>query len=245
MEGQCAARRVPALLTRPRAASEAFAAALTARFGDRAIPVIAPLMAPACLTPDLPQGRFDAVIFTSATGVAAAGRLAAHLPRRAFCVGAQTAARARALGFDACSADGDADALVSLVLAQPDLRRLLHLRGEETRGDIARRLTSAGTETHSAVLYRQVPQPLTDRARRLLDGDGPVILPLFSAQSARRAALALTPAPRARLHVAVLSPAVAAATGGLAPIALTVAERPDAQAMLDAIGALLGRLAAP
>lgn len=235
---------VPVLVTRPRAEAEGFAALLADRFGDRLRPVVAPLMALEHLAAILPQGPFAGVIFTSAAGVTAAVQLGADLPPLAWCVGAKTAARAQAAGFRARSAEGDADALVAAILADPPGGRLLHLRGEDSRGDVAERLNSAGIETVSAVIYRQTPQPLTPGAQALMQGDGPVLVPLFSPRSAALFAAEARGA-RAALHLVAMSGAVADAVRNLPHRSLTLAARPDAGAMLDAVQAALIGIPAP
>jgi uroporphyrinogen-III synthase len=230
---------VPVLVTRPEPEATTTAETLSARFGDRVRPVVAPLMAVEFLSPALPEGRFDGVIFTSAAGVAAAGRLGVALPRRAWCVGTKTAERAQAAGFDATAAGGDADALIeALVTARAD-GRLLHLRGEVSRGSVAERLNSAGIETVSVVIYRQVPQPLSPEAKELLRQPGVVILPLFSPRSAELLAKALPGDVRASLRLVCMSDAVANAVVGVEGT-VTVAERPDLLAMLAALGRALG-----
>lgn len=234
---------IPVLLTRPEEASRAFASALDARFGGRVRPVISPLMAPVFLSPDLPEGPFAAVIFTSATGVAAAMGL--ELPKRAYCVGAQTTAQARLAGFDALSADGNAEALVAAVLAKPPHGQLLHLRGEEARGEVAERLTGAGVKTASVVVYRQEPQFLTDQALGLLGTEGTVIVPLFSPRTAALFQAAVPQALRASLRLAAMSAAVADAAHALPHEALEIARRPDADAMLEAVGRLLDLRSVP
>jgi uroporphyrinogen-III synthase len=245
MARQSTGNAIPVLLTRPEAQSCAFAGALNARFGPRVRAVITPLMAPVYLTPTLPEGPFAAVILTSATGVEAAARLAAPLPKRAFCVGSQTAAQARTAGFEASSADGDASALVAAVLADPPLGRLLHLRGEDTRGDVAERLISAGLETESLIIYRQESRPLTAEAVEILCQAGPVILPVFSPRTATLLRAALPGGLCARLLLAAMSGAVAEALDGLPRAALVLAVRPDADAMQDAIDRLLELCSAP
>ena len=235
---------VPVLLTRPESEAQHFAEALIRRFGAKVRPVIAPLMAVEFLTPVLPRGPFAAVVFTSSAGVEGAMRLTADLPRLAWCVGAKTAARAEAAGFHARSADGDAEALIAAILADPPRGRLLHLRGEATQGAVAERLTAAGTATEAAVVYRQTPQPLPPQARGLLRLEGPVIVPLFSPRSAALFADAAGDA-RADLHLVAMSAAVAVAARDLPPASLTLAARPDAGAMLDAIAAALIGLPPP
>lgn len=230
------------LVTRPEGQGQAFARKVKERFGTGVRVVISPLMAPLFLAPDLPRGDFAGVIFTSATGVAAAGRLWPDLPRRAFCVGRKTAEAARDAGFQAVSADGDAGDLLALILADPPEGALLHLRGAESAGDLAGRLTAAGVRTEALVIYRQEPQALGDEALTLLRASAPVILPIFSPRSAVLFAKALPTDARAGLFIAALSPAVAAATS-IAHVRLVTAARPDADAMLDALADLI--VAAP
>jgi len=236
MARQSTGTATPVLLTRPEAQSRAFGAALVERFGQRLRPILSPIMAPVFLTPDLPDGPFAAVIFTSSTGVRAAKGL--PLPPRAFCVGAQTAAAALSAGFQTVSADGDAGALVAAVLAYPPAGRLLHLRGQDTRGDVAEQLNSAGTDTLSLVVYRQDPQPLTDEALDLLASADTLIVPLFSPRTATLFRQALPQTFGARLQLVVMSAAVAEAVDGLAHYCLEVARRPDADAMLEAVARL-------
>ena len=229
---------VPVLLTRPEPDATAFARLLTAEFGARVRPVVAPLMAVEHLTRHLPEGAFDAVIFTSSAGVAAAKELQPLLPKKAWCVGAKTARQATAAGWEAITGGGDADALVRAILTAQPRGRLLHLRGEDTRGAVAERLSSAGLETESLIVYRQVPQPLTREASELLQSSGVVIVPLFSPRSAQLFAEALPTGHAATLWLVGMSPAVADAAAGIdAPVA--VAERPDTVAMLAAIGRVL------
>lgn len=178
MAAQCFAPPI-VLLTRPAAQSASFAQGLGA--GVRV--VISPLMAPIFLTVDLPPGPLAGVIVTSQTGAEAAGRLRARLPGLAWCVGDKTADAARAQGFTVRSANGDAEALHDLILLQTT-GPLLHLRGREARGDLARRLSASGVPTAERVVYAQEAQPLTDEAVALLTGPAPVIAPLFSPRSA-------------------------------------------------------------
>lgn len=223
------------LLTRPAWQGLRFAATLRRRFPGFYV-VESPLLAPVLLHPDLPGGLFDAVVFTSETGVASAGPYRALLPRLAFCVGDRTAQVAREAGFDARSAAGDAEALVTL-LVHLRLGRLIHLHGEETRGDVVARLNAAGIETHGRVTYRQEPQPLTEAARVLLQGEAPVVAPVFSPRTARLLSDAAR-GVRAPIWLAALSPAVAE-EATLPTARRMTAQRPDAEAMLAAIEALI------
>jgi uroporphyrinogen-III synthase len=238
-------RAVPCLLTRPAAQGDRFAAGLADRFGGALRLVQAPLLAPVFLAPAIPD-PLAGVIFTSETGVAALARLI-PAPRGlpAWCVGGRTAEAARRAGFAPRSAEGDAEDLLRLLLADPKAAALnaplLHARGQEARGELSRRLADRGIAATEAVVYAQQPQPLTAEAQALLARPGPVLLPLFSP---RTAALfrAAAPAPLAALHAIAMSPAVARALDGVPLAGLTLAGRPDADAMQEAVGRTLGRL---
>lgn len=235
---------LPVLLTRPEQESRAFAVTLADRFGPRLRPVVSPLMRPETLTPALPPGPFAGVIFTSPQGVASAAAYRAQLPDLAWCVGARTAREAQAAGYQARSADGDAVALIAAIRADPPPGPLLHLQGEDTRGDVAGQLSRAGIPTARAVVYRQAPQPLTAEAAELLSRPGVVLVPLFSPRSALLFLKALPTPTGADLRLAAISPAAAEV---LSPLGLpvAVARRPDAEAMVEAVGSLIAAAPPP
>ena len=227
--------RAPAiLLTRPIAQSLRFAQTLRDRFGSELSIVISPLMETRFLEPALPVQPWEALILTSETAAKFMQRISAQnkwMPERAFCVGDRTALVAAEAGLKTMSAQGDANALYDLILAQKVMGPLLHLRGEESRGDLAKRLVSAGLETFEAVIYRQIPQPMTVEAITLLTGKDPVLVPLFSPRSAelfddefRRIG------GQAFVIVAALSRAVAMAFSGNL---VNVATQPDAAAVVE------------
>ncbi len=226
------------LLTRPAAQGARFGQTLRNRFPGAEV-VESPLLAPCFFAPSLPQGPFAAAIFTSETGVEAARRLGPPLADRAFCVGTRTTTAAGAAGYCAQSAEGDADDLLETILAAAPTGRLIHLHGQETRGNLVEKLNSAGLETLSLTLYAQKPQPFSQPAKTFLAAGGALFVPLFSP---RTAVLFSTGAKEAKasLHVAALSPAVANALQ-LQAAALETAARPDADAMLDVLDALVER----
>ncbi|SMH44424.1 uroporphyrinogen-III synthase [Maritimibacter sp. HL-12] len=209
------------LLTRPEAQSRAFAEKL----GTGAPVVIAPVMeiVGTGVQPDL--STYHGVILTSANALR-------FLPGlhgvRAWCVGEHTAGAARAQGAQVMRVADDAEDLLAGFNGSGPL---LHLRGEHARGNVAQRLTSAGIVTHEAVIYRQVPRELTDEARRLIEGEGKVILPLFSPRSAVLLAKQVMRIGSG-LEVIAISPAVAEAwcaeTGSEA---IEVCERPTGAEM--------------
>lgn len=211
------------LLTRPVAQSERFLAILTEALGARPPAVISPL------AEMLPTGAVvpakGALALTSGRAVEAAGEILAG--RVAYCVGARTAELARQAGAKAISADGDAEALLALIMRQrPD--RVIHLRGDHQRGDLVARLRLAGVEADELELYRTRDLPLTTAARRLLDGRGRILAPVFSPRSAARLAEAAGPA-LARMVVAAISPAAAAPLAGAQYVEFS--EAPNAEAL--------------
>lgn len=228
-------RAIPVILTRPAAQGDRFAADLRTRFGDAIQVILSPLIAPVFPAVTLPDGDFRAVILTSETGAQAAARLPG-VPRPAWCVGDRTAAAARALGFDAQSAAGDAEALVAAIVAAGGSGPLIHLRGRDSRGEVAARLTAAGLPTAEVIVYAQEAQPLTDAAHAVLNGLDPVIVPLFSPRTAH---LFAATQPTAPLFIAALSAAVAAGLGELPCQKVIVAEKPEAAALLQALVPLM------
>lgn len=222
------------LLTRPEPGCSTMAAVLRRAV---AVPILcSPLMSVEFLTPPLPERPFAAVIFTSRAGVAAALRLDVTLPKLAYAVGQGTAADAREAGFEVMTAGGDATALAVLIMAAPPPGPLLHLRGREVAGKLAERLEIARLETHEAVVYAQNPKPLTAEALALLQGDAPVILPLFSPRSATLFHGATRQnLPRAPLHIIAMSAAVAKAANEIAARQMMIATEPTEAAMVDLV----------
>jgi uroporphyrinogen-III synthase len=240
-----AAPGIPVLVTRPRAQAESFAQKLTARFGSRVRPFVAPLMEPQFLSPPLPEGPFAAVIFTSAQGVEGAVRLQAELPRPAYCVGRATAVAATAAGFDARSSDGDVADLAEDLVSGAKTGRFLYLRGVDTAGELENLLIAKGIPGVSLQVYLQKALPLEGESLSLLRQPGPVILPLFSPRSARIFRDACPADAHANLAIVAMSAAVATAASGIPHSALVIAARPDADAMLDAIESLLAAAPLP
>lgn len=222
------------LLTRPAPQSQRFAQQLRARLGDVAV-MISPLMQTAFLQPALPSPIYQAVIFTSETGVEAAMRLQQPLPQRAYCVGNRTAAAARAAGFDALSAEGEVRALAALILGAGIKGPVLHLRGADTAGDLAGMLTKGGIETVSLIVYSQNPLPLSGAATDLFQSGTPILIPIFSPRSARLLAQAIPKAVASALWIVAISKAAAAEAEALSPAFMTIAAHPDGENMLHAV----------
>ena len=240
-------RDMTILLTRPAAQSLRFAGDLKQALP--AVPIIiSPLMVPDYLNPPIPSVDFTAIILVSDAAVQAARRISAAgvtLPTLAFCVGNRTATAARSLGFQTRSAQGNAADLIAMIIAHHPRGPLLFLRGQDSSGDIAESLLSAGIETISIVGYHQKAQNLTAQAVALLQASHPVIVPVFSTRSARLL-LAETAriSAKAPLWIAALSPAIAAVIDPESVAGLGTSDHPDSAAMILVVRALAASLSA-
>lgn len=219
---------VPILLTRPAAASQAFAGALRAQTGRAMTIVISPLMAIRYF--DLPENatKAETVVFTSRNGVQSWARSGLGTARDALCVGPATTQAARALGFDARQGGDTVDALFESIAEAPPKGGIVHVHGAHTQGDLVQRLMDIGLTADGIIGYDQPLLSLTEEALALLQGKERVIVPLFSPRSA---AQFVAECPRdARTTLIAISPAVAA-------VAQTkiVADRPNGSAMLQAV----------
>ncbi|KAA0913269.1 uroporphyrinogen-III synthase [Aquicoccus porphyridii] len=224
------------LLTRPAAAARRFADALRARLGEVRI-VQSPLLRIEWVMADLPGG---VAIFTSPRGVEGFLRAGGHAGRACWCVGDATAEAAAEAGFAPRSASGDAKALIAAILESGETGPFVHLRGKHAIADLAAILTKAGRETRAVVVYDQVTQPLGPEAQSLLQGEAPVVVPLFSPRTARQFAgeCPVNRATRAPLFIAAMSGAVRDALGDVGASELSIAARPDGQAMVETVQGL-------
>lgn len=143
-----------------------------------AVPVIAPLINfaptndPAALDEaleDLAAGKFEWLTVTSATTVDVLYAYRAQIPAetKVAAVGETTAAALLAVGYRVDlvpeqdnSAAGMAEQLIEL---EPEPRDILTLRSEIAKPVLTRMLSDAGHRVRSAVAYRTVGVPVTDR----------------------------------------------------------------------------------
>lgn len=168
-------------------------------------------------------------IFTSRNGVdAVIGR---NVP--CWCVGDATTEAARAKGWQAVSAQGDADALFRRIMADQPKGPLVHFRGLFARGNLAERLNEEGIEAIEVIVYHQVSNPLSDAAQAALARRNPVIVPLFSPRSA--AQLVQQGPFLAGLWVIAISDAVVGEAVALSPTKVEISPTPDAKGMVAAI----------
>jgi len=225
------------LLTRPEASSRRMATILAAVLGNRVDICVSPLIE---IVPDPRLPALDGIrtlIFTSAHGVAA--YVAAKGPTTLPCytVGDATAHAAREAGLPAISAGGDAEALIARIIADEAVGPMLHLRGAHAAGEIADRLSALGCPVSQAIMYTQNARLLSADALALLQGDRPVVLPLFSPRSAR---LIGDGPVNALVYVVAMSQNVADALR-LDVVECHVVDHPDFDAVVQAISRLLDR----
>ncbi|MBT8456316.1 MAG: uroporphyrinogen-III synthase [Rhodobacteraceae bacterium] len=194
--------------------------------------LIAPVITIEPVGNSVDTSRYAGVIFTSSNAVPDRAERAGMA---AYCVGDRTADVARAAGYSAVSASGDADALVKEIGAKRAEGSLLHMRGETARGDIAERLIQAGVPTDEVITYRQVAIALAPDVMETLMNAPAILAPVFSPMSAAALAKSLEPAGLAPTIVAISRSAADAYTGPIS--AREVAATPDANAMADLIAA--------
>ena len=201
-------------------------------------PLLAPVLDLAPSGAPAPAGPFDALVLTSASAVPAiAGSHLAALPT--YCVGARTAAAARAAGLGPVhEAGGDARALADLVgVALPPGARLLHAAGRERKDEPGETLGARGYRLTVWVAYAARPLPaLPEPVAAALAGGG---LDAALHYSRRSAATALGLARAAgredafrRLPHHCLSADVAAPLVAAGVLSHVVATRPDEDALL-------------
>ena len=245
------------LVTRPLPDGETTAASLRAR-GFEA--VAAPMLR---FEPfgfrDEADVTYGGIIVTSANAVRAVESQLANsalLKLPVFTVGERTAAAAHAAGFGKVfSADGDARALRDLVVETAKAKKLkkksslLYLAGEEIARDLPGELREQGFEVVTHIAYRMVPAK--SLPREVVDGFAAGTIEAVLHYS-RRSARAFVEAARTggveisalALPQCCLSAAVAEIVREAGATQVTVAARPDENALFEALWrALPARLA--
>jgi uroporphyrinogen-III synthase len=227
------------LLTRPRAQSTDFARVLRDRLPGRFRPVVAPLIEIVPVAAELDLDGLQALLFTSANGVAQFAARSSDRSLPALCVGDITAEAARAAGFVAESADGDVIALARLAQARfrPGAGAYLHVRGRHAAGDLAGALAATGVSVRAAEIYDQAPRAMPAEAQALLAAARVDAVALFSPRSARIFAAAAREAgwPLADATAVALSSPADAALDGLGFGRRLVAAAPTREGMLAAL----------
>jgi len=150
-------------------------------------------------------------------------------------VGRKVAEAAQKAGLVVVHVARDSAALLAGMKAMQPSGPFLHLRGEHVAGDIANNLGRSGIVCTEQVVYRQEAELLTTEARALLDGEQPVVLPLFSPRSCT---ILYDQGPfRAPVVVLAISKTVVQVLPDAAAAVVLVAERPDGAAMAEALPA--------
>ncbi|MBU2889643.1 uroporphyrinogen-III synthase [Celeribacter halophilus] len=223
------------LITRPKDDAQRLSQELERCVPDLRV-LIAPVMQICATSFDLPDMSFDYLLLTSRHAVPAAD---ACLGLPVYCVGDATRAAAQARGHRVCAVYPDAEALVT-DLAEHKGKRALHLHGRHTRGNVSDRLSSAGLETKSRVVYEQVPRRWSEAERQNIHAQSHLLLPLYSPRSARLAAENLQ-GFAGDVSLIGLSQACLDGWSGITPVSGICLERPDGQAMVRAIASHLAR----
>lgn len=227
------------LITRPDPGGAAFAKDARACLRGAARIVHAPVMQFEAAGESPSLEGIKTLVFTSRQGVAQFAARSARRDLAAITVGDGTAAAARDAGLAATSARGDASDLVAHIVQSGAPGPMLHLRGAHAAADVAGALRRAGVDARDAVIYRQLPRRLSVEALECLNGESPVVLPLFSPRSSALLFEQIT--PRAPLLVLAISQAAAdRVPQGIAHDVQVVA-RPDGATMLAALGDIWAR----
>jgi uroporphyrinogen-III synthase len=195
----------------------------------------------------LPKRRFQAVLVTSANAVRALEAHPEHGLIKAvplLAVGDATALKARRAGFSqARSAGGAADDLIRLIgeTCEPAAGPLLYVAGEARAAGIEARLSEAGFNVQTVVLYAMDQARLSGEALRALRDDALDGVLVYSQRAAAALALALraeglVPLPP-RLSLFCLSDSVARPLRALAAGPVVVAAAPDQISLFAAIQA--------
>lgn len=152
------------LITRPRVQAESFAADLAAR-GVEA--VIAPLSEVVFLPGPELTADYDLLIVTSANGVAGLARRLSARTIPLVAVGPQTAAAAKAAGFElVINTDGNADVLAAQIpaLVGPGAR-ILHVAGRNGKGLTLPGFVLTRLEVYGIAPLAHMPQAGADALR--------------------------------------------------------------------------------
>jgi len=224
------------LITRPEVAAQELAQTLRQRWAPPPEIVISPILKLEFLAGDVPLSDVEALIFTSRNGVAAFARITERRDIPCYVVGNATLTEAERHGLKATLAGKDGDELCAYLTRAPECGPFLHLHGEHVAGDVAGQLRAAGRIVSEQVVYKQMPQAISDVAARHLAGSRPILLPFFSPRSAKLFFRGLH--AEAPLLCAAMSPKVAENVPAGYAARLEIAQYPDLKAMLDSLDLL-------
>lgn len=228
------------LVTRPEPAGSELAARLR-REGFEAH--LAPLSRYVPVSADLGVlADCQALVFTSAQGVAQFPAPPLGRDLTVFAVGTATAEAAQQAGFaHVVTGGGDVRDLAQTLIARKaelGLAAVLHISGEDTAEDLGQLLADSGISAHKRVVYRTefIEQLPPEIERELTEGHIDTVL-LFSARAAQHWLKILSHedlrAASAKLEAVCLSERVAAELRGTPWRAVKVAKSPQVEAVLD------------
>ena len=220
------------ILTRPKDGSDEFALDLGRALPDAQI-VQHPLQQMSFRErPSIGVARYGSYVFTSAQGVDAALRW--NLPAKpCFCVGSKTAAAAGVIGGKVHDAKGTAQDLIHIMASEAVQGPALYISGTHISVDLVSSAAGVGVEIDRVIGYEQSAVDPDPALRALLSGGNPVILPLFSARSARL--LLSVEQPRPNWHIIAISQKVAAIFDNSGVKMVDVASCPDGPSMKSAV----------
>lgn len=223
-------RQIPLLMTRPEGANARFREELPSKLSAQFEFIDCPLTRIVSLEPQNSMQGDGIAIFTSSNGVRFAPP---SLRRKAFCVGERTTAKALAAGWQAVCAGQCAEELIDHIKNAKPTAPVHHFSGVHVRGEISENLTAIGLSVKRIALYDQILLPLSQPASALVSQGLPVVVPLFSPRAAAHFAQVAPSNPQ--LIAVALSAAVAEAGQGINCQKWVIADRPNADALVDCL----------
>jgi uroporphyrinogen-III synthase len=195
-------------------------------------PIVSPVLEIVAAGAPIPPGDYDAALASSARGIEYADVEAeAYKSLPLHVVGARTAGAAEARGWRPEIVAGDAEAMLSLLLARyPAPAHFLYLAGRERRPTLEAGLRGAGHRITAANVYEaRAAERLSDEARMAL-GAGEIDMALHYSRRSAEIFLRLAEAA-----------GVAAALPAIAHVALSA----EVAAPLEALGLDVSRASKP
>lgn len=198
--------------------------------------VISPLLEIAATNAPMDLIPGEGVIITSANALK-------FLPfppqgQTAYCVGDTTTKLAQDVGLAAQCLGAKVDVLIADLEQKPPNRPLCYIRGECIFRDLTGQLRHAGWQVRDHIAYTQAARRLSQDARDVLSGGTGVVLPLFSARTAR---LLGQEDQDWNQHVAMaISENVGDVCRELGFGTIVVAKHPELTSVLDSLSSLMG-----
>lgn len=214
------------LITRPKEAADRFLAQVRAQLPEVSA-IVSPVLTFDSLVIAKPP-KAETLILTSSQAVQEASRLGYECD--AICVGQRTTDMALSVGLSARFGGQDVQTLIGTLKQDRPKGPIVYIRGEHVASDIATELKRDRIKIDEVIAYRQIAAPLNEAAHRILAGNLPVVLPLFSPRSAWLVQARVT----APLHIIAMSQQVADAARHLSVSGIETIPEPTANAMVAA-----------